>query len=132
MSTLTHDTNSIGPTPAVVVPSARLTSGLAFAVLSAITFGASGALARGLLDTGWSPGAVVLVRVGLAAVLVLPFGLAALRGRWWLLRRNLALVTASGTFAVAAAQFCYFPAVQYMPVAPAILTEFTAPAVVVA
>ena len=38
---------------------ARTTAGLAFAVASAVTFGLSGALARGLLDTGWSAGATV-------------------------------------------------------------------------
>ncbi len=37
----------------------RAASGLGFALISAVTFGLSGALARGLLDTGWSPGAVV-------------------------------------------------------------------------
>ena len=45
-------------------------------------------LARGLLDTGWSAGSVVLARMGVAAFVVLPFGLRALRGRWHLLRRN--------------------------------------------
>jgi drug/metabolite transporter (DMT)-like permease len=132
MSALTHDTTQDVRTPRVTSPSQRLTTGLVFAVVSAVTFGMSGALARGLLDTGWSPGAVVLVRVGLAAALVLPFGLAALRGRWSLLRRNWALVTAYGTLAVAGAQFCYFSAIDHMQVGPALLIEYTAPAVVVA
>ena len=109
----------------------RTLSGLAFAVVSATAFGMSGALARGLLDTGWTPGAVVLVRIGLAAVVVLPFGLAALRGRWVLLRRNAGLVTTYGVLAVAGAQFCYFSAVVHMQVGPAILIEYTAPAAVV-
>jgi len=109
----------------------RTLSGLAFAVVSAAAFGMSGALARGLLDTGWTPGAVVLVRIGLAALVVLPFGLAALRGRWELLRRNAGLVTLYGVLAVAGAQFCYFAAVVHMQVGPAILIEYTAPAAVV-
>lgn len=109
----------------------RTLSGLAFAVVSATAFGMSGALARGLLDTGWTPGSVVLVRIGLAAVVVLPFGLAALRGRWGLLRRNAGLVTTYGLLAVAGAQFCYFSAVAHMQVGPAILIEYTAPAAVV-
>jgi drug/metabolite transporter (DMT)-like permease len=119
------------PRPAAAAERARVTAGLAFAVVSATAFGMSGALARGLLDTGWSPGAVVLVRIGLAAAVVLPFGLAALRGRWGLLRRNAALVTTYGMLAVAGAQFCYFSAVQHMQVGPAILIEYTAPAAVV-
>jgi drug/metabolite transporter (DMT)-like permease len=91
----------------------------------------SGALASGLLDTGWSPGAIVLVRIGLAALVVLPFGLRALAGRWALLRRNTALVVTYGLLAVAGAQFCYFSAVSHMQVGPALLIEYTAPAAVV-
>jgi drug/metabolite transporter (DMT)-like permease len=105
---------------------------VAFAVASALSFGLSGTLARGLLDTGWSPGAVTLIRIALAAVLVAPFGIFALRGRWQLLRRNAGTIVGYGTCAVAGAQFCYFSAVQYMQVAPALLIEFTAPAAVVA
>jgi drug/metabolite transporter (DMT)-like permease len=106
-------------------------SGFGFALASALSFGLSGALARGLFDTGWSPGAVTLIRIGLAAVLVAPFGLAALRGRWNLLGRNAGTILGYGTFAVAGAQFCFFSAVQYMQVAPALLIEFTAPVAVV-
>lgn len=125
MTTLTHD----APVPAAAT--SRLGAGLAFALVSALSFGLSGALARGLLDTGWSPGATVLIRVAIAAVVVLPLGLVSLRGRWDLLRRNTALVVTYGVLAVAGAQFCYFSAVQYMQVGPALLIEYTAPAAVV-
>ena len=108
-----------------------MASGLAFALLSACAFGMSGALARELLGSGWSAGAIVLVRVGIAALVVLPFGLVALRGRWGVLRRNAGLVLAYGAVAVAGAQFCYFSAVQHMQVGPALLIEYTAPAAVV-
>jgi drug/metabolite transporter (DMT)-like permease len=132
MSALTHDTSSEAAVRRGASASgSRLTVGLTLAVVSAISFGAAGALARGLLDAGWSPGAITLVRVGLGAAVLTPFGLAALRGRWGLLRRNLGLVTAYGVIAVAGAQFCYFSAVQYMQVGPALLIEFTAPALVV-
>jgi len=106
-------------------------SGLGFALVSALSFGLSGTLARGLLDTGWSPGAVTLIRIGLAAALVTPFGLAALRGRWHLLGPSAGTILGYGTFAVAGAQFSYFSAVQYMQVAPALLIEYTAPVAVV-
>ena len=62
MSTLTHDT----PAARSADAAARLSAGLVFAVVSAVSFGLSGALARGLLDTGWSAGAMTLVRVALA------------------------------------------------------------------
>ena len=120
MTTVTHDRLAAGTI-----------GGFGFALASALSFGLSGPLARGLLDTGWSPGAVTLIRIGLAAVLVAPFGLAALRGRWHLLGRSAGKILGYGTFAVAGAQFCYFSAVQYMQVAPALLIEFTAPVAVV-
>jgi drug/metabolite transporter (DMT)-like permease len=129
MSTVAHDV--------VVRPASpdatrrRLASGLLFAVISATSFGMSGPLARGLMDTGWSAGAVVLIRVGLAALVVTPFGLHALRGRWGLLRTNARLIVGYGVSAVAGAQFCYFSAVSHMQVGPALLIEYTAPATVV-
>jgi drug/metabolite transporter (DMT)-like permease len=125
MAAMIHDRPVAGVSPAGTM------SGLGFALASALSFGLSGALARGLLDTGWSPGAVTMIRIGLAAVLVAPFGLAALRGRWHLLGRSAGTILGYGTFGVAGAQFCYFSAVQYMQVAPALLIEFTAPVAVV-
>ena len=124
MATVTDDKT-------MVVVGPRTASGLGFALVSAVTFGLSGALARGLLDTGWSPGAVVLVRIGLAALVVAPFGVIALRGRWHILRRSAGIVVGYGVLAVAGAQFCYFSAVQHMQVGPALLIEYTAPAAVV-
>lgn len=124
MATMTHDMP-------VVARGSRTASGLAFALVSAITFGLSGALARPLMESGWSAGAVVLVRVGGAAVLVAPLGVVALRGQWGAVRRNLGLVVTYGVLAVAGAQFCYFSAVSHMQVGPALLIEYTAPAAVV-
>jgi drug/metabolite transporter (DMT)-like permease len=125
MTTLAHDEK------APVAAGSRLASGLGFAVLSATSFGASGALARELLDAGWSAGAIVLIRVGLAALVVVPFGLVSLRGRWGLLRRNAGVIFVYGALAVVGAQFCYFSAVAHMQVGPALLIEYTAPAAVV-
>ncbi|MEO5852924.1 MAG: EamA family transporter [Nocardioides sp.] len=127
MTALTPD----APTASDQRPVSRNRVGLTFALVSAVSFGLSGALARPLLESGWSPGTVVLVRIGVAAVVVLPFGLVSLRGRWGLLRRNAGLVVTYGLLAVAGAQFCYFSAVGYMQVGPALLIEYTAPAAVV-
>ncbi len=124
MATMTNDARA---TPRV----GGTAPGLMFALLSAASFGMSGALARGLLDHGWTPGAVVLARVSIAAAVVAPFGAVALRGRWHLLRAGWRMVVVYGLVAVAATQFFYFSAVAHMEVAPALLIEFTAPAAIV-
>ena len=124
MTTLADDTPVTTRMP-------RTLSGLAFALVSAASFGMSGALARGLLDDGWTPGAVVLARIAIAAVVVAPFGLVALRGRWHLMRVHWRTVVVYGLVAVAATQFFYFSAVSHMEVAPALLIEYTAPAAIV-
>jgi drug/metabolite transporter (DMT)-like permease len=123
MSTLTHDNLQ---TRSVMGP------GLLFALASAASFGLSGSLAKGLIDSGWTPGAAVTVRIlGAVAVLAIP-ALIALRGRWAVIRGNLGFVTAYGLAAVATAQLCFFNAVAYMPVGVALLIEYTAPVAVVA
>ena len=114
----------------------RLGSGLALAVVSAISFSLSGSIASALFAIGWTPGAVVLLRVALAAVVLAPFGVPALRRHLaeaprGALRRELPTVAVYGLMAVAASQFCYFAAVQHMEVGPAILIEYTSPAAVV-
>ncbi|HET7356485.1 MAG TPA: EamA family transporter [Nocardioidaceae bacterium] len=124
MSIIADDTRTARVSP-------RTGSGLGFAVLSATSFGLSGPLARGLLDVGWSAGAAVTVRIGLAAVALLPPALVALRGRWGLVRRNAATIVLYGALAVTGAQFCYFQAVSSMAVAVALLIEYTAPVAVV-
>jgi len=124
MTAVTHDDPRAART--------GLGAGLALAVVSAVTFSLSGPLAAGLFATGWTPGAVVLVRVAIGAVVVLPFGVVALRGDWAPVRRNLKLLLAYGALGVAATQFCYFAAVQHMQVGPALLIEYLSPAAVVA
>lgn len=109
----------------------HLRSGLLLATASALSFGLSGAVARGLFDAGWSPGAAVLVRVAMAAaVLVVPAAMS-LRGRWSVLRRNGPMVVLYGVLAVAGAQLCYFQAVTSLDVGVALLIEYLAPLAVV-
>jgi len=121
MTTLTHDAARV-----------RVTRGLAFALVSAASFGASGALARGLLDAGWSAGAATLARVTIAALALAVPAVLAMRGRWHLLRRAWGVVVAYGVLAVAGAQLFYFLAVGHLDVGVALLIEYMAPLVVVA
>ncbi|WP_460801351.1 EamA family transporter [Nocardioides pacificus] len=121
MTTIAHD----------APPASRLGAGLLLALLSAASFGTSGALARGLLDAGWSAGAAVTVRVSLGALVLAGPALVVLRGRWGLLRRNAGLVATYGLVAVAGCQLCYFYAVAELQVGVALLIEYTAPVAVV-
>lgn len=118
-------------TTSAAISGPRAASGLGLAVVSAFSFGLSGPLASGLLNAGWSAGAAVTVRAGVAALVLLVPALVVLRGRWSLLRRNAGLVVVYGLVAVAGCQLCYFNAVARMEVGPALLIEYTAPAAVV-
>ncbi|HET9499631.1 MAG TPA: DMT family transporter [Marmoricola sp.] len=109
----------------------RFAAGLGFALLSACSFGLSGALGKGLMSSGWSPGAVVLLRIVVGGVVLLPPTLLALRGRWWLARRNAWLFVTYGAVAIAGCQLAYFTAIQHLQVGVALLVEYTAPVAVV-
>lgn len=106
-------------------------SGIVVALVSAAAFGTSGAVARSLLDTGWTPGAVVTMRISVAALVLFAPTLLALRGRWDALRRNALLVLGYGVFAVAGAQLAYFSAIQHLSVGVALLIEYLAPVLIV-
>ncbi len=105
--------------------------GLAFALLSASSFGMSGVLGKGLLDTGWTSGAAILLRVGVAAIALLVPTILSLRGRIGSLRRHWRLIVAFGLGPVAGTQFCFFQAVSRLPVGIALLLEYTAPLAII-
>ncbi len=122
--------------PLVTVPArvGRLTSsttGIALALISSAAFGTSGAVGRSLLDGGWTTGAVVTLRISLAAVILLVPTWLALRGRWAVLRRQWGVVLAYGTFAVALPTLAYFSAIQHLSVGVALLIEYLAPVLIV-
>src|SRR5262249_57497015 len=94
---------------------------MALAVLSAATFSTSGTFASALIGDGWSPGAAVLIRIGVAALLLTVPAVVQLRGRWPLLRRNARGVAAYAVLAIAAPQVCFFNAVALIPVGVALL-----------
>jgi drug/metabolite transporter (DMT)-like permease len=123
MAVMTHDTAPRN-TPTI-------STGWAFALLSAASFGLSGSLGRGLMDAGWSPAAAVAVRVLIGGVVLVPPAAVQLRGRWRVLVRRLPLVAVYGVIPVAGCQLAYFSAVAHMPVGIALLIEYTAPLAVV-
>lgn len=105
--------------------------GLLFALLSAAAFGLSGSLARSLLDLGWSPAAVVAIRIGGAFLVLLVPCLVLLRRTSRPTPRQSARVIGYGVAAIAMAQLCYFSAVQYLSVGVALLLEYLAPVLLI-
>ncbi|PVZ14597.1 EamA family transporter [Actinomycetospora cinnamomea] len=106
---------------------ARTAPGLAVALVSGASFGMAGPFAASLLATGWSPLAVVLGRLG-GAALLLAVPLALLLARGWRPRAgHLRAVAVYGLVPLAGAQVCYFSAVGRLSVGVALLIEYTAP-----
>lgn len=98
--------------------------GLGLALLSSAAFGTSGTFARALIDSGWSPGAAVTVRISIAALILAIPAVLSLRGRWHVLRRNLGTIAIYGLVAIAGCQVFYFNAVQHLSVGVALLLEY--------
>ena len=105
--------------------------GLVAAVLTAAAFGTSGPFAKALLTTGWSSGAIVLLRVGIAALVLLVPAVIACRGRWTVVRANVPVILVFGLVAVAGCQVAYFNAVGTLSVGVALLLEYSGTVLVV-
>lgn len=113
-----------------VTPAGRRARATALSVISAITFGWSGPLAKSVLLVGWSAPAVTTVRVLLAAV-PLTVGVAIVRPRALRFTRgDIGLLFGYGLLGVAGAQLLFFVAVGRIPASVAMLLEFLAPALV--
>jgi drug/metabolite transporter (DMT)-like permease len=97
--------------------------GVALGLLSAGSFGTSGAFASVLIGAGWSPAAVAIARLGGAAILLTVPAVAQLRGRWALLRREAGRVVIYG-LAIACGQLFYFNAIESIPIGLAVLLEY--------
>lgn len=118
-----------GPAPSRTVRMARPSRGvgISLAALSSVTFATSGPLAKFVIDAGFSAVQVTLIRLIASTALILA-GVAVFRpSALRLHRRDLPTIIGFGLFGVAGAQAFFFVAVARMPVAIAMLLEFTAP-----
>ncbi|MBX3093625.1 MAG: EamA family transporter [Cryobacterium sp.] len=106
-------------------------TGLAIAVTAALAFGMSGPFVKPLLEAGWSPAAAVTVRSLVGGLVLLPFALTLLRGRWHLLWRARKRILLIGLIGSAATQLAYFASIERIPVSTGILIEFMAPLLLV-
>ena len=115
------------------MPSSRTAAaGVGVALVSGLAFGGAGPFAKSMIDVGWTPETVVLVRILGAAILLTPFAVRA----WLATRRDLTvadgrMMLAYGAVAVAGVQLCFFNAVDRLPVSVALLIEYLAPVLLV-
>lgn len=114
-----------------MVGSHSQTRGLIFGLVASLTFATSGAFLKPLLESGWSPAAAVTVRAGIAALVLLPFALLSLRGRWSTVWQARWRILGMGLVGVAATQLAYFASLQRIPVSTALLIEYLAPVLIV-
>ncbi|WP_307852458.1 DMT family transporter [Glaciihabitans sp. dw_435] len=108
-----------------------VTTGLVIAVIAALTFGASGALVKPLLESGWSPAAAVTARALIGGVVLSPIAVLSLRGNWNALWRGRWRVLGMGLIGVAGTQLAYFASLQRIPIGTAVLLEYMAPILLV-
>jgi drug/metabolite transporter (DMT)-like permease len=106
--------------------------GLLIAVIAAASFGMSGAFIKPLLESGWSPVAAVTARAAIGGIVLLPFALVAVRGKWRAVWRGRWRLLGMALIGVAGTQVLYFAAIQRIPVSTGILVEYLAPVLLVA
>lgn len=119
---------AIDPTQRARVDGGRSVAvGVGLAVISAVTFAGSGPLGDAAMRSGIGSWQLTWLRIALAALVVV-VGTAVLRPRALRLRRHEWLLAVGfGLSGVAGAQGFFFAAVARLPVAIAMLIEFTAP-----
>ena len=111
--------------------SRTIVMGFLLTLASAFFFAVSGPIAKTMYQIGWTPGAVVLIRLAGSAVLLLIPSLIALHGRWDEVRQNWRTILTYGLVSMAGVQGFYFVAVEHLTVAVALLLEMTAPMLIV-
>ena len=122
------------PPPALPPPATSMSeqrrrqrSGLVYATVSAAAFGSSGPMGKALLESGWTAGAAVLLRLAGSALLLSVLVLVRYRGRVRLGRHHLRVLAVYGTVAMAGVQLAFFNAVRTLDVGVALLLEYLAP-----
>lgn len=101
--------------------------GVVLCIVAAFGFGSGGAVIKPLFEAGWSPGAAVLGRLIVAAIVLTIPALALLRFDLRPLLRSWKLVLAYGAIAVAGVQLMFYASLERIPVSIALLIEYLAP-----
>ncbi len=105
--------------------------GIALGLGAGLAFGAGGAVVKPLLESGWSPGAAVFARIGVAALVLVVPGLVALRFDLRPLWRARWTVLAYALIAVVGTQVAFYASISLIPVSTTLLIEYLAPVALV-
>ncbi len=116
----------------MATPNPSRGAGVLAGLVAAAAFATSGPFVKPLFEAGWTPGAAVIARIGVALLLLAGPALYAIRGRTRVLLDEWRLVVAFGALGVAGCQAFYFAAVERLPIAVALLVEYTSPVLLVA
>ncbi|WP_051791168.1 EamA family transporter [Amycolatopsis jejuensis] len=95
-----------------------------------VLFASSGPLAKSVMDAGWSPAATTAVRIGLAALLLVPYVAIQRPQALRFHRKDLWLPLAYGLLGVAGVQLSFFIAVERIPVGTAMVLVNLSPVLV--
>ncbi len=111
----------------MTVTTRRSALGILMGLAAGFAFGAGGTIVKTLFSEGWSPGAAVLGRLVVAAVVLAVPALVVVRFDLRPLLRAWRLVLAYAVLAVAGVQLAFYAAIERIPVSIALLVEYLAP-----
>jgi drug/metabolite transporter (DMT)-like permease len=111
----------------MTVTTRRSALGILMGLAAGFAFGAGGTIVKPLFSEGWSPGAAVLGRLVVAAVVLAVPALVVVRFDLRPLLRAWRLVLAYAVLAVAGVQLAFYAAIERIPVSIALLVEYLAP-----
>ncbi|WP_336603889.1 EamA family transporter [Agromyces seonyuensis] len=101
--------------------------GIILGLAAGLAFGVGGVFVKPLLEAGWSPGAAVLARITVAALILAVPALIALKWDLRPLWKARWIVLLYGLVAVAAVQFFFYASLSRIPVSMTLLIEYLAP-----
>lgn len=102
----------------------------AIALSALVASAASGSLAKSLLLEGWSVGAVVVLRMGIAAIVLCPPTVWLVCTRRARFKGNLMTVVLVGALGATGTAVCYFNAIRRLSVGIAMIGLYTSPVLV--
>ena len=111
----------------MVASARRGVLGIAMGLAAGFAFGAGGTVIKPLFAEGWTPGAAVLGRLIVAALVLAVPALVVVRFDLRPLLRAWRLVLVYAVLAVAGVQLAFYAALERIPVSIALLIEYLAP-----